>query len=111
MLKDFYNNNTTVKWYLRIWDQEVCPSPGTRKRKLPLLKKASKNGDGVLVGYPNKKGCFHACTTPEGVVIRFYREEPKEVSTGTLVPCYQCTLQECPGWGFDAMALLRRRMV
>lgn len=105
--KTFRTNKITLA------KETIFNGPVDGSKKLPSIKKHSLLDTGVLlVGYPDKKGCFSYRETNEAVVyICFYPEaSPKELTQADLWDGLHAEVDNLPGWGFGAIHSLKARM-
>jgi hypothetical protein len=96
------------------WNVEACQRifsgmlQGKGRLKLPLVKRQL---DGVLVGYPEKEGCFFASPLPEdaGLCVQLFPEnKPGEVADKTFTgqPSAMMVVEDSPNWGMTAVAVM-----
>ena len=93
--------------------ENIFSGPIDGNRKLPSVKKHSLLDAGVLlVGYPDKKGCFSFRETNETVIhVCYYPNvSPKELTQEDIWDGLHSEVGNTPGWGFEAIHSLKARM-
>lgn len=90
----------------RMWERGGV----TAGRKLPTVQRFKK--DTVLAGYAGKDGCFSAQFEDGRIRVEIFSQDPKTVAVAkeTPAPVATTVLDETPGWGFDAIHILKEAL-